>query len=85
MKSKLYLQNILYAIDQFANAITLGDPNETISSRCSRIREIHKNKCNICRVVCKFLHLIDKNHCTKYLETIEHVGSRDLLYPINKE
>jgi len=85
MKIKQYIQNIFYGLDQFINALLLGDPNETISSRCARVREVHKNKCNICRVLCIFLHLLDKNHCTKYLETIEYIGKRDLLYPTNIE
>ena len=30
---KRYLLNLLISIDQFANAVTGGDPDETISSR----------------------------------------------------
>ncbi|MFG6535544.1 hypothetical protein ACGYK5_17100 [Sulfitobacter sp. 1A16787] len=31
-----YLLNVLIALDQLANAILLGDPDETISSRCAK-------------------------------------------------
>ena len=36
---KLYLLNLLIGIDQFANVILGGAPDETISSRCWRHRE----------------------------------------------
>ena len=33
---KRYLFNLLLALDQFVNAILLGDPDETLSSRCGK-------------------------------------------------
>lgn len=31
-----YILNVLIAIDQLGNALALGDPDETISSRCAK-------------------------------------------------
>jgi len=31
-----YVLNILIAVDQLANALMFGDPDETISSRCAK-------------------------------------------------
>ena len=35
---KRYLLNLLIALDQLANAILRGDPDETLSSRAHRMR-----------------------------------------------
>lgn len=39
-----YFWNILIAIDQLANTIFGGDPDETISSRCGKWHRLGKHK-----------------------------------------
>ena len=39
MKLKQYVLNILIAFDQLVNALILGQPNETISSRAWRCKD----------------------------------------------
>lgn len=60
-----YIVNIIISIDQFANVLLGGAPDETISSRCSK----RGNK--ICVLLCKLLDKIDPNHCEKYREDDE--------------
>lgn len=69
-----YLKNILIGVDQMVNAITWGDPDETISSRVGK----HQNVW-ICRVLSNFLDLFQKNHCTLSKELDE--GKDDLIDP----
>ena len=64
--------NTLVGIDQLVNAITGGDPDETISSRAAKRR----SGCRFCRLLCWLLDKIDKNHCDKSIELDE--GERDL-------
>lgn len=66
-KLKKYIWNVLIAIDQLANALLLGDPDETISSRIGKIR--HKNK--FADFLSRLLHLIDKNHVEESREDDE--------------
>lgn len=70
---KLYVANILLSIDQLANTLLGGDPDETISSRCGKRIDTSK----VCCALCWFLDKIDSRHCTKYIENDE--GDRDLL------
>lgn len=60
-----YIKNILIAVDQLCNALLLGDPDETLSSRCG------KSKCRICLALCKFLDTIQYRHCAKSVELDE--------------
>lgn len=69
----LYTRNVLVALDQLANAVLLGDPDETLSSRFGK----NRNRCSICRFICFFLDKIDKRHCSKSIERDE--GGRDIL------
>ena len=62
-----YLWNILISLDQFANTVALGDPDETLSSRMGK----QKKTCKFCFYVCKLLSLIDKRHCEKSIELDE--------------
>lgn len=63
--------NVLIALDQLANALIGGDPDETISSRlgkCSRAG------CRACRIACRLLSLFDPrpgDHCIASLEDDE--------------
>lgn len=64
---KDYIWNVLKAVDQLANAILLGDPDETISSRMGKALP----RCKLCRFICKLIHPIDKKHCRKAIESDE--------------
>jgi hypothetical protein len=67
-----YIWNVLIGIDQLANTVIGGDPDETISSRAGK----KMTTCRGCRYLCKMLHLLDKNHCQESIESGE--GSREL-------
>lgn len=58
--------NVLVGLDQLGNAVLGGDPDETISSRCGKLP-----RCFLCKVLCKALNLIDKNHCPESIEPDE--------------
>ena len=72
-KVKMYFWNILIAIDQFANTILGGDPDETLSSRLGK----YQHRCSICRLICKLLSKIDYRHCQKSIESDE--GDREVI------
>lgn len=60
---KNYLIDLLIAIDQLANAILGGYPDETISLRAARERDLNKKPwaCALCKV----LDWFEDDHCTK--------------------
>ena len=60
---KNYILNLLIMFDQVGNTLLGGYPDETISLRTARERDIH-NKLWAC-YFCKFLDLFEKDHCTK--------------------
>jgi hypothetical protein len=66
--------NVLIALDQFGNAVTGGDPDETISSRADKA--MNKGKRWGC-IMCRLLNLIQKDHCQKSLEPDE--GARAVI------
>lgn len=69
-KVKKYFWNILIAIDQLANALLAGDPDETISSRLGK--KVREGRCTFCYWICiHFLHRLDPNHCQKSIEDDE--------------
>ncbi|MDR5883617.1 hypothetical protein [Caballeronia sp. LZ032] len=73
-----WLRNVLVALDQLANAIALGDPDETISSRAGKAMQEGKRwGC----VLCRCLDLLQKDHCLKSIESDE--GAR-ALFPENQ-
>ena len=59
--------NILISIDQLANTILGGDPDETISSRAGKMQ--HDSKW--AKVLCWLLNKIDTNHCKESIEEDE--------------
>ncbi|MDO8931477.1 MAG: hypothetical protein Q7U97_03705 [Rhodocyclaceae bacterium] len=63
----LWLRNVLVGIDQLANAIAGGDPDETISSRAAKRRQT----CKACDWLCRILEKIDPRHCAESLEADE--------------
>ena len=65
--------NVLIGIDQLANAITGGDPDETISSRAGKARR--QGRWWGC-VLCRLLDRIDPRHCAEAIE--EDEGGRAL-------
>ena len=61
---KQFIINLLIILDEFLNTLTLGSPEETISSRSAKARNAGKKwGC----IMCKFLNLFQKNHCDKAL------------------
>jgi hypothetical protein len=73
-KFNQYIWNILISVDQLANTILLGDPDETMSSRMGK--HMAKHDCPFCNFICKLLNLIQKDHCVKSIELDE--GKDDL-------
>lgn len=64
---KRYFWNLFIALDQLANAILGGDPDETISSRIGK----REDTCKVCYMLCRLLHLLDPDHCQKSIERDE--------------
>lgn len=63
-----YFWNLLVALDQLINALTGGDPDETVSSRAAKSKaKGHLFGC----VLCKLLNKLDRNHCEKHIELDE--------------
>lgn len=58
---------VLVALDKLVNAVLLGDPDETMSSRAGRFQ--HRIK--FAYWFCKLLALIDKRHCEKSIQPDE--------------
>lgn len=58
---KAYLFNLLIALDQFANTLTGGNPDMTLSGRWGRL--IMENRCVFCKFVCRILDYFDMQHC----------------------
>ncbi len=67
--------NLLLGLDQFGNALLLGDPNETISRRTARARNAGHRWA---RALCWCLNIISKNHCTWSLEPGPSIGAEVL-------
>ena len=79
-----YIKNILIALDQLANTIIGGDPDETISSRTEKAHRgdfgpIYSKLSVIPRFIINlvFWPFDGRNHCQQSLE--EDEGHRDLL------
>lgn len=69
-----YIINILIAIDQFFNALFLGDPDETLSSRFGKWMTTAPKKSArwyIAVTVCMVLNKLDKDHCIDHIEDDE--------------
>ena len=60
---KRYFWFLFIAVDQLANTVLGGYPDETLSSRMGK-----RPHCPICRILCWFLNFIDKDHCVKSIE-----------------
>lgn len=68
-----YFWNILISIDQLANTILGGDPDETISSRSGK----RQDEQLWAKWLCWFLNKIQTDHCKKSIEKDE--GDRQVL------
>lgn len=69
---KRYIWNLLISIDQLANTLLGGFPDETISSRMGK--KIRDNEaCPVCIFLCKLLNIIDPGHCEKSIEDDEGI------------
>jgi hypothetical protein len=62
-----YFKNVLIGLDQLANALLAGDPDETISSRLGK----KQSNCKVCFFICRVLHVLDPNHCKNSIEKDE--------------
>jgi hypothetical protein len=69
-----YLLNLAILFDEFVNALTGGDPGETISSRAGKA--MNEGKPWGC-ILCKFLNLFQKNHCQLSVDASD--GSRAVI------
>lgn len=56
-----YTLRVLIGLDMFASAITGGQPGDTISYRAAVARA---NGSKFACVFCKFLNILQKDHCT---------------------
>ena len=73
-----YVLNVLVAFDQFCNALTGGDPMQTISYRSAMAAATGKKwGC----ILCKFLGMIQKDHCKR---TEISTDRAVLMWPINR-
>lgn len=68
---KQYIWNLLVSIDQLFNTILGGFPDETLSSRMGKHIAKKENKCLLCKYICRFLDLFEKDHCKKSIEKDE--------------
>jgi len=65
---KKYIKNVALARDQLINAVTGGDPDESISSRAGKA--LLKDKL-WAKFLCKFLNIFERDHCLKAIEKDE--------------
>ena len=70
-----WVWNILIAFDQFGNALTAGDPDETISSRAGKAQRKGKWWA---KALCWGLSLVDRGHCE---ESIDLEEGEDQVWP----
>ena len=71
-----WLLNILLALDFLLNALTGGDPEETVSSRIAK-KQAKGKDCWICKQLCWLLDKLDKRHCSDSINWNEGHGSDD--------
>lgn len=57
---------MLISLDQFANTLWGGDPDETISSRLGK--HYLAGDSIIACIICKLLNYLEKDHCIKSIE-----------------
>lgn len=67
MTIKRYFFRLFVSLDQLANTILGGYPDETMSSRMGK-KLAQKRNCPICTVICRWLNYIDPEHCAESIE-----------------
>lgn len=76
-----WTHNLFISVDQFGNAITGGDPDETISSRLGRLRRAYRHRFFRKRPASAFianvLDAVFPGHTTKSIEP--HRGDKGVL------
>ena len=71
MKLSKYITNVLIGFDQFINTIFLGFPDETISSRAWRCKDV-SSFWKVMHSLINKLFFFQKDHCHKaYLSELE--------------
>jgi len=77
-----YILNVLIGLDQLGNALTGGDPDETVSSRIGKIKRRHGGSIPFYKpipaVIDRFLELVDDNHS---IDAIEEDEGKDRVIP----
>lgn len=72
---KRYFGNTFIALDQLANTILAGDPDETISSRLGKLKKTHDGKIPeelwAAHILDDFLEYVDENHSVDAIEADE--------------
>ena len=68
---KRYVWNIFISLDQFANTVLGGDPDETISSRIGKLVVRYGRKYRLAYWLCRLLHAFDPKHCERAIEADE--------------
>lgn len=71
---KRLIRNVLIWLDEGLNALTLGNPGETVSSRAAKARVERKHWG---RVLCRWLDALDRHHCANSL--LPDAGSRAIV------
>lgn len=70
-----YILNVLIGLDQLGNAVSGGDPDETISSRLGRMKVAHGGtipwRFPLAKVIDHVLDDIDPGHCQDAIEEEE--------------
>lgn len=71
MGLKLYVRNVAVAFDQLLNALFLGDPDETISSRTGKYVREGRGwfPCQLCKLLDYVFR--EKHHCLNSIEDNE--------------
>ncbi len=78
----IWYRNILYSLDLMSNALTLGDPRETISSVLGKMRT--DGTCKLCVVFCALLSIVfvEPKHCINAVQRDVGRGTNNDMSPI---
>jgi hypothetical protein len=78
---RTYARNLLIGIDSLVNALFLGDPQETISSRLGKTMLAHRgtlpNHHPLQIILATILDALDPGHCNRSIQ--KNVGSRGVI------
>ncbi len=66
---RVWILNMAIAIDQLANAVLRGDPDETLSSRAYRMREKKQRYWGWLANAIDWVFFWDEDHCRKAFES----------------